>query len=149
MARRTDPKFDPYGNFAFLLEIDGITSAGFAECTGTNAEINPIEYREGNESLTTRKLPGLSKFGNITLKRGVTQDLEIFNWFNAGATGDVDRKQTLSIVLLDEQRNEAVRWNLLNAWPCKYIAPDLKGNANEIAIESVELCHEGLIRQAP
>jgi len=149
MARRTDPKFDPYGNFAFLLEIDGITSAGFAECTGTNAEITPIEYREGNEGLTPRKLPGLSKFGNVTLKRGVTQDLEIFNWFNDGATGDVRRIRTLSIVLLDEQRNEAVRWNLLDAWPCKYIAPDLKGNASEIAIESVELCHEGLIRQTP
>ena len=149
MPRRTDPKFDPYANFAFLLEIDGITSAGFSECSGTNAEITPIEYREGNEGLTTRKLPGLSKFGNVTLKRGVTQDLELFNWFNAGASGDVDRKQTMSIVLLDETRIEAVRWNLLNAWPCKYVAPDLKGDAGEIAIESVELCHEGLIRQAP
>jgi phage tail-like protein len=149
MARRTDPKFDPYGNFSFLLEIDGITSAGFSECTGTNAEISPIEYREGNESLTPRKLPGLNKFGNVTLKRGVTEDMDLFNWFNVGASGDVDRKQTLSIVLLDEQRNEAVRWNLLNAWPCKYMAPDLKGSASEIAIESVELCHEGLIRQTP
>lgn len=149
MARRTDPKFDPYGNFSFRLEIDGITSAGFSECTGTNAEISPIEYREGNEGLTPRKLPGLNKFGNVTLKRGVTEDLDLFNWFNAGASGDVDRRQTLSIVLLDEQRNEAVRWNLLNAWPCKYVAADLKANANEIAIESVELCHEGLIRQTP
>ena len=149
MPRRTDPKFDPYGNFSFLLEIDGITSGGFSECTGTNAEISPIEYREGNESLTPRKLPGLNKFGNVTLKRGVTEDLDLFNWFNVGASGDVDRKQTMSIVLLDEQRNEAVRWNLLNAWPCKYVAADLKANANEIAIESVELCHEGLIRQTP
>jgi phage tail-like protein len=149
MPRRTDPKFDPYGNFVFLLEIDGITSAGFSECTGTNAEITPIEYREGNESLTPRKQPGLNKYSNVTLKRGVTDDLDLFNWFNAGASGDVDRKQTMSIVLLDEQRNEAVRWNLLNAWPCKYIAADLKANTSEIAIESVELCHEGLIRQAP
>ena len=149
MPRRTTPKFDPYGNFAFLLEIDGITSAGFSECTGTNAEISPIEYREGNESLTPRKLPGLNKYSNVTLKRGVTDDLDLFNWFNAGASGDVDRKQTMSIVLLDEQRNEAVRWNLLNAWPCKYIAADLKANTSEIAIESVELCHEGLIRQTP
>ena len=151
MPRRTTPKFDPYGNFSFLLEIDGITSAGFSECTGTSAEITPIEYREGNESLTPRKLAGLFKVSNIVLKRGITDDLDLFNWFNAGATGDLDRKQAIpvSIVLLDEQRNEAARWNLLNAWPCKYVAADLKANANEIAIESVELCHEGLIRQVP
>jgi phage tail-like protein len=144
MPRR---QFDPYASFNFHLEIDGITRAGFAECTGLNAEANVIEYREGNESLTTRKLPGLIKHGNVTLKRGVSQDLELFNWFKTVMDGDGDRKDTMSIVLLDEQRNEAVRWNLLNAWPSKYIVPDLKANANEIAFETIELCHEGVERQ--
>jgi len=144
MARR---QLDPYGSFNFQLEIDGITRAGFAECTGLNAEANVIEYREGNESLTTRKLHGLIKYGNVTLKWGVSQDPELFNWFKTVMDGDMDRKQTMSIVLLDEQRNESVRWNILNAWPSKYIVPDLKANANEVAFETIELCHEGVERQ--
>jgi|SRR5687768_13693283 phage tail-like protein len=138
---------DPYASFNFLIEIDGITRAGFSECTGLNAEANVIEYREGNESLTPRKLPGLLKFGNVTLKRGVTQDRELFDLFKTVMDGDIDRKQTMSVVLLDEQRNEVVRWNLLNAWPSKYVMPDLKATGNEIAIETVELCHEGVERQ--
>jgi len=138
---------DPYGSFNFQLEIDGIIRAGFSEVTGLNAEANVIEYREGNESLTTRKLHGLIKFGNVTLKWGVTQDLELFNWFKTVMDGDIDRKQTMSVVLLDEQRNEAVRWNIRNAWPAKYVVPDLKANAAEIAVESLELCHEGVERQ--
>jgi phage tail-like protein len=106
-----------------------------------------IEYREGNESLTTRKLHGLIKYGNVTLKWGVTQDPELFNWFKTVVDGDIDRKQTMSVVLLDEQRVEAVRWNIINAWPSKYVIPDMKSDGNEIAFESVELCHEGVERQ--
>lgn len=138
---------DPYASYNFQLEIDGITRAGFSECSGLNAETTPIEYREGNESLTARKLPGLIKYGNVTLKHGITQDLETYNWFKSVADGAVDRKQTMSVILLDEQRSEVVRWNLLQAWPCKYVAPDMKADGNEIAIESVEICHEGLERQ--
>jgi phage tail-like protein len=138
---------DPYAAFNFQLEIDGITRAGFSECTGLNGEANVIEYREGNESLTTRKLHGLIKYGNLTLKWGVSQDPELFTWFKTVIDGDIDRKQTMSVVLLDEQRNEAVRWNIINAWPSKYVVPDLKADGNEIAFESVELCHEGVERQ--
>lgn len=144
MPRRAN---DPLAAFNFQLEIDGITRAGFSECTGLNAEANVIEYREGNESLTTRKLHGLIKYGNVTLKWGVTQDPELFNWFKTVVDGDIDRKQTMSVVLLDEQRNEAVRWNIINAWPSKYVIPDMKSDGNEIAFESVELCHEGVERQ--
>ncbi|HEY7711525.1 MAG TPA: phage tail protein [Candidatus Entotheonella sp.] len=144
MPRRPN---DPFTAFNFQLEIDGITRAGFSECTGLNAEANMIEYREGNESLTTRKLHGLIKYGNVTLKWGVTQDPELFNWFKTVVDGDIDRKQTMSVVLLDEQRVEAVRWNIINAWPSKYVIPDMKSDGNEIAFESVELCHEGVERQ--
>lgn len=146
MARRTTP-FDPYARFNFKLEIDGITVAGFTEVTGLNAEVATIDYREGHETLTTRKLPGLSKFGNITLKRGVTQELDIFKWIDQGMKGDVDRKQSISIVLNDEQHKEAARWNLLNVWPTKYMAPDLKADASEIAIETLEFVHEGVERK--
>lgn len=142
MPRRQN---DPYANFNFLLEIGGITRAGFAECTGLNAEANVIEYREGTESfLTPRKLPGLEKYGNVTLKHGVSQDQELFDWHKTAFDGDIRREQNMSIVLLDERRQEAKRWNLREAWPVKWVGPDLKANANEIAFESIELCHEGV-----
>lgn len=147
MPRRENDVFDPYGSFNFLLEIDGITKAGFSECTGINAESNVIEYREGHETITPRKLPGLNKFGNVTLKRGVSLDTDIFDWFKQVRDGDILRDESMSIVLLNEKREEKVRWNLLNAWPCKWMGPDMKANANEIAIESVEICHEGVDRQ--
>jgi phage tail-like protein len=144
MARRPS---DPYANYNFLLEIGGITKAGFSEVTGLNTETNQIEYREGNEGIIPRKLPGLTKVGNVTLKRGVTIDAELFKWRKSVTDGDIDRKDTMSIVLRNEKGDEAVRWNLLNAWPSKYMAPDLKANANEIAIEALEITHEGLVRQ--
>jgi phage tail-like protein len=138
---------DPYTSFNFLLEIDGITRAGFSECTGLNAESNVIEYREGNEAITPRKLPGLNKFGNVTLKRGITQDADMFNWHKAVMDGDIVRDESMSIVVLDEKRQEVVRWNLRNAWPSKWMGPDFKANANEIAIEALEISHEGVERQ--
>jgi len=141
MARR---QTDPYAVFNFLLEIGGITRAGFAEATGLNAESNVIEYREGNEGITPRKLPGLEKFGNVTLKHGTSQDKDIFNWHKSVMDGDIVREQSMSIVLLDEKRTEVKRWNLREAWPSKWVGPDLKANANEVAFEAIELCHEGV-----
>ena len=141
---RRDP-FDPYAAFNFKLEIEGITVAGFSEVTGLNQESNVIDYREGQEGITPRKLPGLNKFGNITLKRGISADLSVYSWRKTVTDGDITRKNA-SIVLHNEKHDEVVRWNLVNAWPSKYTGPDLKANANEIAIESIELTHEGVER---
>jgi phage tail-like protein len=142
MARRAT---DPFASFNFKLEIEGITVAGFSEVTGLNQESNVIDYREGQEPITPRKLPGLNKFGNITLKRGISPDLSVYNWRKTVTDGDIERRNA-SIVLHNEKHEEVVRWNLANAWPSKYVGPDLKANANEVAIESVELTHEGLER---
>lgn len=136
---------DPFASFNFKLEVEGITVAGFSEVTGLNQESNVIDYREGQEPITPRKLPGLNKFGNITLKRGISPDLSVYNWRKTVTDGDIDRRNA-SIVLHNEKHEEVVRWNLINAWPSKYIGPDLKANANEVAIESVELTHEGVER---
>jgi len=144
MARRDT---DPYASFNFRLEINGIVKAGFSEVTGLNAEANVIEYREGVDAINVRKLPGLIKFGNVTLKRGVTQDPEMFTFFKNVVDGDIQRDDSMSIVLLDEKRQEAARWNLRNAWPSKWVGPDMKANANEIAIEALEIAHEGVQRQ--
>lgn len=143
MARRAA---DPYASQNFLLEIQGITKAGFSECTGLNAETNVIEYREGSDDIVPRKLPGLSKFGNVTLKTGLTTDNSLFTWHKDVMDGNITR-QNVSILVLDESRKEQVRYNLVNAWPSKYTAPDLKANANEIAIEAIEIAHEGMKRQ--
>ena len=142
MARRAT---DPFASFNFKLEIEGITVAGFSEVTGVNQESNVIDYREGQEGITPRKLPGLNKFGNVTLKRGISPDLSLYNWRKTVTDGDIERRNA-SIVLHNEKHEEVVRWNLVNAWPSKMIAPDLKANANEVAIESFELTHEGVER---
>jgi phage tail-like protein len=140
MARREN---DPLGSFNFLVESSGILRAGFSECTGLGTETDPIEYREGNEDITVRKLPGLKKFGNVTLKRGVAIGQDFFEWRKSVMDGNIERKD-ISIILLDEQRNEQVRYNLANAWPGKWAGPELKAGANEIAIETLEILHEGV-----
>jgi phage tail-like protein len=138
--------FDPYASFNYLLEIDGITNAGFSECSGLNIENTPIEYREGNDGLTPHKQPGLMKFGNVTLKRGVTKNPELMVWLKTASDGDVERRNA-SIVLQDELHQEVVRYNLREAWASKWTGPDLKANASEMSIETLEICHEGLERQ--
>jgi phage tail-like protein len=138
---------DPYANFNYKLEIDGITNAGFSECSGLNIENTVIEYREGTDGpLTVRKQPGLMKYGNITLKRGITKNPELVTWLKTVIDGDIERRN-VSIVLQDELHQDTVRWNLLQAWACKWTGPDLKANASEMSIETLEICHEGLERQ--
>jgi phage tail-like protein len=140
----TPQRDDPFKAFAFVVEIDGVTRAAFSEVSGLESETAVIEYRTGGESVM-RKLPGLTKFGNITLRRGVTQDLDLWNWRKSVVEGNTDRRNG-SIVLLDEQRNEVVRWNFFNGWICKWEGPALNAESNDVAIESIEIAHEGLER---
>jgi phage tail-like protein len=135
---------DPYKAFNFLVEIDGVARAAFSEVSGLESETAVIEYRTGNDN-AIRKLPGLTKFGNITLRRGVTQDPELWNWRKSIVEGTPDRRNG-SIILLDDQRNPVVRWNFRNGWPCKWEGPALNAKANEVAIETLEIAHEGLER---
>lgn len=140
MARRDT---DPVSSANFIVESGNVIQAGFNECTGLGAEHDVIEYREGNEDITVRKLPGLKKFGVVTLKRGVGTGNQIFDWFKSVMDGDVQRI-SLSIIQQDEGRNEVIRYNLVNAWPSKWTAPEWKAAASEISIESLEICHEGV-----
>ena len=142
MPRRPN---DPLGGFNFLLETGGLLRAGFSEVTGLNSETDVVDYREGTDDITVRKLSGLKKFGMVTLKRGVAaSDVQDFiAWRKFVEDGNITR-QDISIILLDEQREEKVRYNLRNAWPSKWVGPDLKAGANEIAIEQIEICHEGI-----
>jgi phage tail-like protein len=136
---------DPYNNFNFLVEIDGITRAAFQECSGFDSTVDVIEHREGGENTTLRKLPGLTKFSNIVLKRGLTDDRELYDWHRQIVQGDIVRKNG-SIVLLDLSGAEKSRWNFVRAWPTKWDGPDLNAEGNDVAIETLELAHEGIER---
>jgi phage tail-like protein len=141
----TGQRVDPHGNFNFLVEIDGITRAAFHDVTGFDSTIDVIEHREGGENTTVRKLPGIAKYSNITLKWGITDDRQLYEWHRDAIQGNVLRRNG-SIVGLDRRGNEVVRWNFFNAWPAKYDAPDFNAEGNDVAIETLELAHEGLER---
>jgi phage tail-like protein len=139
------PRPDPYKVFKFRVEIDGLTSAAFSEVNGVDSETTVVEYRTGSEPNSVRKLPGLTKYPNIVLKRGVTQDTELWNWRRRVVDGDVDRRNG-SIILQDDSGQDQVRWNFRNGWPCKLQGPHLNAHGNDVAIETLEISHEGLER---
>lgn len=136
---------DPYRAYNFLVEIDGVVRAGFRECTGLDTTQDPIQYREGTDRLTQRKIPGLVTYSNITLRWGMTDDTELWEWRRHTAEGGVDRRNG-SIVLLDDQGEEKLRWNFLEAWPSKWTGPSLNATASELAIEALEIAHEGIVK---
>jgi len=134
---------DPFSSFNFLVEIDGVTKAGFSECSGISMETDPIEYRNGSEDITVRKLPGLKKYGNITLKRGFTQDEALWKWRKTVLDGKTERR-TGSITLLDEARQAALRWTFAEAWPRKLDGATFNAKNNEVAIETLEIVVEDI-----
>ena len=136
---------DPFRSYNFLVEIDGITRAGFRECSGLDSTQDPVEYREGNEPPTARKLPGLVKHSNISLKRGVTDDAQLWEWRKQAIDGKVQRKNG-SIILLDESGAEKIRWNFREGWPTKWTGPSFNATGNEVAIETLEITHEGVLK---
>jgi phage tail-like protein len=132
---------DPYRNFRFLVEIDGIVRAGFQECSGFGSEVEVVEYREGGDQATVTKLPGKATFPDIMLKWGIADDRELYDWHRQAVLGQVDRRNG-SIILQGESGAEAVRWNFFRAWPSKYDAPDLNATGNEVAVETLTLACE-------
>ena len=138
---------DPYRNARFKLEIQGIQQAGFSECTVPDATTDAVDYREGTDPASMRKLSGLTKYGNITLKWGLTDSKELWEWRKLVIDGKVkDARKNGAIVILDEEGNEKVRWNFFGGWPSKYDPADLNAKGNDVAIETLEITHEGLDR---
>jgi phage tail-like protein len=139
----TGERKDPFRASNFLVEIDGITRAGFRECSGLDSSQDPIDYREGIDPLHVRKLPGLVKYSNISLKRGITDDSELWNWRKTVMDGNIQRKNG-SIILLDDTGAEKARWNFVNGWPTKWTGPTFNATGNEVAIETMDIVHEGV-----
>jgi phage tail-like protein len=131
---------DPFGQFNFLLEIDGMAKAGFTEVSGLSTETSVIEYHEAGRP--PRKLPGITNYSNITLKRGLTKDRSLWDWRKTVIDGALQRKNG-SVVLLDGRQQEVARWIFHDAWPCKWEASSLHAESSEVAIETLELAHNG------
>jgi phage tail-like protein len=149
MPRMAVVREDPYLGTNFQVTIEGILEDGrsvrgsFAEVSGLEVTITPIEYRNGSDDITVRKLPGLKKFTNITLKRGAIGDLTLWQWIKTVMDGQAQRANG-TITLLDESRQPVMTWKFRRAWPCKWSGPALNAKSNEVAIESIEICHEGI-----
>lgn len=135
----------PLPVFHFNVDLGGV-EATFSEVTGLNIEAQIIEYRDGaSPEFSTIKMPGLKKYGNVTLKRGVfAKDNMFYEWYKTIQMNKVERRD-ISVSLLDEQHNPVMTWSIVNAWPTKVTSPDMKANGNEVAIETIELAHEGIV----
>ncbi len=145
-----DRPTDPYRNFRFQVELDGISIAAFAECTIPESTTKDIDYREGSDLPNlTRKLSGRTTFGNITLKRGITDTMDLYKWQKSVQDpGAAAARKNISIILVDETGAQKCRWNVSEAWPTKYDADDLKASGDEVVLETLEIVHEGIQRTA-
>jgi phage tail-like protein len=137
----------PIPKFHFRVEWGG-TRIGFTEITGLEVSTDVIEYRDGaSPEYSKVKMPGMQKFGNITMKRGTFKsDNEYYNWWNTHALNTIERRD-ITIALLNESHDPVVVWKIKNAWPVKVTSTDLKADGNEVAIETIEIAHEGLTIQ--
>ena len=143
---------DPLRNFRYRLEIDSITQAGFSEVAIAETMIDAVDYRVGTDPPHVRKLSGLTKYGNITLKWGLfvgANALDLYKWHADVSAGQVKAKRKkVAIVVQDEAGVDAARFVVSEAWPIKYDPTDLNAKGNEVLIELLELANEGIERVA-
>jgi phage tail-like protein len=134
----------PLLSFNFRVEIDGLTVGAFRECTGLSGDSTVVEYRDGSDAVrSVRKGPGLQQATNITLKRGYTTNRELWDWYRNIANGISDKRNG-SIFLQNEAHQDVLQWDFTNAWIKKIDGPSFNATGNEVAIETVELVHEGV-----
>jgi phage tail-like protein len=137
-------RIDPFTIGRFLVSIDGIVASAFSEVSGLEASIDVVDYRSGNSPASVdQKLPALTHYSNITLKRGLTADLSLWTWFSGIVNGNLVRKN-IAITLLDATEKPVLVWRVRNAWPARWTGPTLNANSSEVAIESLEIVHEGI-----
>lgn len=139
---------NPYSNFNFIVEKDGVEIAAFSEVTGLDSENTPIEYREGADATNAmRQLPGIEKYSHIQLKRGITGSLALWDWRKEVRDGGsaFPPSSTVTVKLLNEKHERdkpAMVWTITNAWPTKLTGPSLMAKGNDVAIEQLDLAHE-------
>lgn len=140
---------DPLAGFQYAVEIQGVVSGYFTECGGLGSEHDVIEHKivsdSGKEII--QKIPGRMKWQDITLKRGITDSMDIWDWRKKVEDGDVESARSNgSIVMFDQHLSEVARWNFENGWPIKVSGPSMKSDANEIGVEELTITHEGMWR---
>lgn len=135
---------DPQVGFRFAVEIAGIQDAVFTECSGFEVKIDVEEYKEGGLNDFVHKLPGRQSYTNLTLKRGVINSIELWDWLNrlVAAKAKKEEKKNISIVLYNGQGQEQLRWNLTAAYPIKWTSPSMQSDQSSILIESLELAYQ-------
>ena len=135
---------DPLLSYRFWVEFASDVVGGFQECTGLQAETEVMEWMEGGENSTILKFPGRIKYGNITLKHGMTQSPDLWLWFLRVLRGTFERRP-ITVILLDPSGGRARTWNFSRAFPVRWTGPEFKASSNTVAVESVEFAHEGLV----
>lgn len=149
MAKETGRDSDPLIGFNFALELQGSITGYFTECGGIGSEHEIIEHKvvtdKGQEIV--QKIAGRLKWQDVTLKRGITQDMQIWAWREDVVKGEMAKaRRSCSIVMFDRNYKEVARWNFESAWPSKVTGPSVKADSNEIGVEEVTLVHEGMYR---
>jgi phage tail-like protein len=134
---------NPYMSFRFRVEIDGIISGGASEVSGLQIETETEPYEEGGVNDFIHQLPKRTKYQPITLKRGITDLDELWNWYQDVVKGKFQRKNG-AIILMDTQGNDKWRWDFVEAYPVKWTGPELKADSNTVAFETIELAHHGI-----
>jgi conserved hypothetical phage tail region protein len=140
---------DPYRGFRFKVEISGIQIAAFSEATVPDISIETVDYREGSDPVYKRKLSGLTAYGNLSLKKGITDSLDLYNWQNDAlekGSGGSGVQKNLSLILMDSTGAEKVRWNVINAWPIKYESTGFNASSSDVMVETLELALEYITR---
>ncbi|MBL7208503.1 MAG: phage tail protein [Dehalococcoidia bacterium] len=139
---------DPLASFSFYVDIQGAVVGTFKECSGLGSETELIEAKETDKGrLVYMKMPGALKWENISLKRGITDSMDVWEWRKKVEEGDMSgARKNGSIIMYDQTNNEIARWNFSDGWPRKVSGPSFNAENNEIGIEELEIVHEGIAR---
>jgi phage tail-like protein len=145
MATGTVDAF-PYLAFRFRIEFDNVIAGGFTECAGLQVETEVEEHREGGLNEFTHKLPKGTKYGTLTLRRGFLDTTDLWDWHQSVIAGQTQQRKNLSIILLDGEGNDKIRWDVRGALPVKWSSSEFKADGNTVMVETLELVHHGFVR---
>jgi phage tail-like protein len=150
MASKSGRESDPLIGFNFRLEIEGKLAGYFTEVSGIGSENEIVEHKIVNDKgqEIVQKIPGRLKWQDVTLKRGITDKMDIWEWRKLVEEGKMkDARTNCSIIMMDRNYEDVARWNFVNAWPSKVTGPSVKSDSNEFGVEEVTLIHEGMVRE--
>jgi phage tail-like protein len=143
---KTGVQVDPYRSFNFKLEVKGLVEGHFTECSGLGIRVHPIRYREGGVGQIVRAIPGAVEYAEVVLRYGLTSSRDLWDWFMKSVSGQVERRNVSVIMLEANNADEALRWNLVNAWPSEWRGATLDALGREAAIEELKLAYDSLDR---